>query len=113
MATETPVLPKETAIDAAPTSAVMVDVSRAVKDRLTALIPSSTPPPMATSPSIYDLTSAPIIFRARTPEPATATPVPPLAARATEPARIMAPTVWLALDERITSRSASTLESLM
>ena len=52
MATETPVLPAEKAMDAAPTIAEIVDVSAAVRVRLFAVIPYSTPSPIATSPSI-------------------------------------------------------------
>ncbi len=91
--TATPAVPpKAAAMDAAPATEWMDELSLAVRVTLPALIPllASTPVASSSSPLIKAFTSVEILLLADTPAPLTPTPAVPLAATAAEPASTMA-----------------------
>ena len=105
MATEPPVRPKETAMEAALVVASMDEVSVA----FTVMSPATRiPSPMV--PSMNALTVAAMVLVVLTPVPARATPIRP-PAMATDPASTLASMVWSASAVTVRSSAASTLES--
>ena len=108
MEMETPTMPKAAAMEAAPATQEMVDVSRAVNVMLDAEMPArSVPDPP--SPSMEASTSMPILFSTMTPEPEAAIPTMP-PAMATEKESTSALTVWLAIAVWVSAPAASMLE---
>ncbi len=90
--------------DAAPASALMVEVSRAVRDALVALIP------VAPSPSMNALTRVATLLVVSTPEPLAAIPALPPTAIAAEPAPTPALIVALLIALRVNAPLAARLE---
>ena len=91
-AIDTPVFPESAAArDAAPTRAVISDLSDPATLTVFAVTPAPAPVP---APSWYAATVPVIRFSANAPDPATPTPVPPEAATATDPATVVESTVW-------------------